>query len=239
MRWMMMAAAAVALSGCQLELAPLPEPAPRRPQTENVSTASVPAGARPTGSFAAVVASVEPVAERICRDRRPGTNCDFKIFVDTRPGQPPNAYQTLDERGRPIIGFTSALIAEARNADELAFILGHEAAHHIRGHIPRAQQSAVEGALIGGLLATLGGFEGQGIETAQRIGATFGARRYSKDFELQADSLGVVIASRAGYDPVRGAEFFNRIPDPGNGFLATHPPNAERIATVRRRAARL
>ena len=51
--------------------------------------------------------------------------------------------------------------------------------------------------------------------------------------------MGAVIAHKAGYDPVLGAEFFNRIPDPGDRFLGTHPPNAERIRTVRRVAATL
>lgn len=41
------------------------------------------------------------------------------------------------------------------------------------------------------------------------------------------------------YDPLRGAEFFTRIPDPGNRFLGTHPPNAARLETVRRTAAAL
>jgi predicted Zn-dependent protease len=190
-------------------------------------------------NFEAVVASVEPVAERVCRERVRDRNCDFEIVIDARAGQPPNAFQTLDDRGRPVIGFTVALIAEARNRDELAFILGHEAAHHIAGHIPQTQRRALEGALIGTVLASLGGLDAQGVDTAQRIGAGIGARRYAKDFELQADRLGTIIAARAGFDPVRGAAFFARIPDPGDRFLGTHPPNADRIETVRRTAAGL
>ncbi|MEL6518654.1 MAG: M48 family metalloprotease, partial [Pseudomonadota bacterium] len=83
------------------------------------------------------------------------------------------------------------------------------------------------------------GLDAAGVETAQRIGGTVGARRFAKDFELEADALGTRIAAAAGYDPVRGAEFFNRIPDPGDQFLGTHPPNADRMATVRRVAAGL
>ena len=60
-----------------------------------------------------------------------------------------------------------------------------------------------------------------------------GARRYGRQFELEADALGTVIAYRAGYDPVRGAAFFTRLPDPGDQFLGSHPPNADRIALVR------
>ncbi|MDP5361691.1 MAG: M48 family metalloprotease, partial [Paracoccaceae bacterium] len=74
---------------------------------------------------------------------------------------------------------------------------------------------------------------------AQRLGASVGARTYSKEFELEADALGSRIAAAAGFDPLRGAEFFFRIPDPGDRFLGTHPPNAERLRTVRQVAASL
>jgi predicted Zn-dependent protease len=86
-------------------------------------------------------------------------------------------------------------------------------------------------------LASLTGADTGAIRSAQELGATVGARTYSKEFELEADALGTVLAARAGFNPVRGAEFFNRIPDPGNRFLGSHPPNAERIAVVRRTAA--
>jgi hypothetical protein len=38
---------------------------------------------------------------------------------------------------------------------------------------------------------------------------------------------------------LRGADFFFRIPDPGNTFLGTHPANADRLRVVTRTAARL
>jgi Zn-dependent protease with chaperone function len=190
-------------------------------------------------NFATVVRRVEPVAEQVCRQELPRGNCDFLIVVDDRPGAPPNAFQTLDRNGRPVIGFTLALVADARNQDELAFILGHEAAHHIAGHIPLARQSASTGALLGGLAATLGGLDAQSVDAISQLGATVGARQYSKQFELEADALGTVIAARAGYDPVRGAAYFSRIPDPGDRFLGSHPPNADRIRVVQSTAARI
>jgi len=190
-------------------------------------------------NFIRVVQTVEPVAERECRARTTSVNCDFNIVVDDRPGQPANAYQTVDRQGRPIIAFTLGLIADARNEDELAFVMGHEAAHHIAGHIARQQQNAVAGAVIFAGLATLSGGDANAVESAQRLGAQVGARSYSKEFELEADALGTIITQRAGYDPLRGAEFFTRIPDPGDKFLGTHPPNASRIDVVRRTAAGL
>lgn len=237
-RTLLALAAAALLAAC--EVTPVQtgpgQASPAAPQSRAAPTLSAQQAAR---SFLRVKSTVEPVAERECRARTQGVNCDFNIVVDDRPGQPPNAFQTLDRQGRPVVAFTLALIADARNEDELAFVMGHEAAHHIAGHIGRQQQNAAAGAVIFAGLATLTGGDASAVRTAQRVGAQVGARTYSKAFELEADALGTVITKRAGYDPLRGAEFFTRIPDPGDKFLGTHPPNSDRIATVRRTAAGL
>lgn len=231
MRWksLAMVIAVLGLAGCEVTTA-------SGPISTSAPAQGVQGGAQ---SFAQVVRTLEPVAERECRARTARVNCDFKIVVDSRPNQPPNAFQTLDKSGRPIIAFTQALIDDARNADELAFVLGHEAAHHISGHIARQQQNAAAGAVIAGLGVVLLGGSAEAVEAAQRTGAQVGARTYSKDFELEADALGTIITARAGYDPLRGAQFFARIPDPGDKFLGTHPPNNQRLETVRRTAAGL
>ncbi|MCB2137663.1 MAG: M48 family metalloprotease, partial [Rhodobacteraceae bacterium] len=127
---------------------------------------------------------MEPVIERECAVIRAGDNCDFTIRVDRRPGLPANAMQALDDTGRPVIAFTLALIRDARNTDEIAFVMGHEAAHHIAGHIPRQVQSALTGALIFGALTAASGGDDAAIRSAQDIGGTLGARRFSKEFEL-------------------------------------------------------
>ena len=232
MRAVLWVGMALGVAGCAM--AP-PPPSSVTP----TAAAPVQTGQMAARNFLQVIETVEPVAERECRARTTGVSCDFLIVVDDRRNVPPNAFQTLDETGRPIVGFTLALIAEARNTDELAFILGHEAAHHIAGHIPKARQSALGGAILAGVIASVGGADAAGVREAQNFGATLGARRFSKGFELEADALGTIIAAAAGYDPVRGAEYFARTPDPGNQFLGTHPPNAQRIETVRRVAAGL
>jgi predicted Zn-dependent protease len=233
------------LSACAVPLGrelPDSETLPKAPITVNgpnsVSATSRASVQSALESFASVIRTVEPVAEAECRARTPQTNCDFRIVIDDRPGSPPNAYQTLDDDGRPIIAFTIPLIVDVLNRDEMAFILSHEAAHHIEGHLLRQRQNADFGAVIFGQMADIiGGSNPDTIQAAQEFGAALGARTYSKDFELEADALGTVIAAKAGYNPLRGAEFFFRIPDPGNSFLGTHPANADRLAIVQRTAA--
>ena len=97
----------------------------------------------------------------------------------------------------------------------------------------------MQGALVAGALATLGGGDEAAIRAAQDMGAELGARRYSKGFELEADALGTEIAWRAGFDPLVGAQFFSRLPDPGNRFLGTHPPTAQRFEVVKQTLQRL
>jgi predicted Zn-dependent protease len=202
-------------------ITPAPAAEPFRPDVE-----------RAAYTFVSVVERVEPVAEDICRQRTRGVRCDFQIAIDDRPGQSPNAFQTLSPDGQPILAFNLALILDARNADELAFVMGHEAAHHIAGHMSRQQQTAVAGAIVAGTLASLGGAGAEEVRAAQDMGAQMGARTFSKDFELEADALGTEIAWAAGYDPRLGAQFFFRLPDPGNRFLGSHPPNAQRLQVV-------
>ncbi len=191
-------------------------------------------------NFLSVVDLVEPVAERVCRAEaaEAGPTCDFQIVVDSRPGLAPNVYQTSDPAGRPIIVFTVALIGEARNRQELAFVLGHEAAHHIAGHSP--DPLIKPAAVPPGTLSTKGsGVVAPPACTAKSIAEDPGTCRYTGGSELEADALGAVIAYRAGFDPVEGAEFFRRGAEAGTGFRAAHPQDAERIETVRRTMADL
>lgn len=242
MRWIVLPIALI-LAGCVATvdgsgMQPAPRPAPV-PQAAPPATFATEPNRAQQQQFVSVVTRMEPVVERECRQRAPHLNCDFKIVVDDRPNQPPNAFQTLDRNGRPILAFNLALVASVRNQDELAFVVGHEAAHHIAGHLARQQQNATAGAIILGGLAAMTGASTASVQSATDLGAAVGARSYSKDFELEADALGTVITKRAGFDPVRGAKFFTRIPDPGDRFLGTHPPNAARMETVRRVASQM
>lgn len=190
-------------------------------------------------AFTEVSRAVKPRAVEECRRRTRNVNCDFLIVVDPDPRAPVNAFQSLDEDGRPVLTFTVSMIASVRNQDELAFVMSHEAAHHIKGHLDRQAENAAAGAAIFAELATITGGNEAAVENAQKIGAVVGARSYSKEFELEADELGTIITARAGYNPLVGAEFFSRLPDPGDRFLGTHPPNAERIEIVRRTATQV
>ncbi|MEM8959770.1 MAG: M48 family metallopeptidase [Pseudomonadota bacterium] len=221
------------LSACTVSRVP-PQPGPQTGAPQRVVKTDA-----ATQQFAAVAGRVEPVARSVCRQANTRGSCNFTILIDERPGQGVNAFQTVNRRGQPILVFTRGIVEEFSNGDEIAFVIGHEAAHHIEGHLTQRAQAA--GALGAALeaAAAASGAPSSGRASASQLGQAVGSRVFSKQFELEADALGAVIAARAGFDPVRGAQFFNRLPDPGDQFLGSHPPNAERIRVVREVAAQL
>lgn len=233
-RWFLIFAATglSMLSAC----APLPQEPSQSAVTETSrprDDSRTPAAA--AREFVGVLDRMEPAVERECLQRRTRPiNCDFLLVVDDRPDLEPNAFQTVDDSGRPIIGFTASLIAIAHNSDEIAFVIGHEASHHILNHLDRKAGAAAAGAVILGSILSASGVSESAVQTAQKIGASAGSRVYSKEWELEADYLGAIIMMNAGFDPMTGARFFERLPDPGNHILGTHPSRAARLAQVRR-----
>ncbi len=185
-----------------------------------------------------VTQRMEPVAEAVCRAETPRQNCDFDIVVLRDPRAGINAFQTINpDTGQPAIILTVGLIFEVRSDNELAFVIGHEAAHHIAQHIAQQQSAAERGARIFGNTAIQNGASREEAIEAANLGALVGSRQFSQSAELEADALGTIITCRAGFDPVQGAEFFSQLPDPGENLLGTHPPNRERVRIVRQVAA--
>lgn len=184
---------------------------------------------------------IEPVAERLCRQKnpaRPPSYCDFQILVDSRTDQPPNAFQTIGKDGRPIIAFNIPMVATVRNDDEIAFILGHEAGHQIRSHLVETSANAGIGSILLGTITAMTGGAPADVAQAQKLGSVLGARAYSQDHELEADEAGTYVAAMAGYDPLIGARSFARFAA-NNSRFSTHPPSSQRLATVQRTMARI
>ena len=183
--------------------------------------------------FTAAVRKMRPMLAETCKNSNLDLNCEFIIVINPDPKSPPNAFQTVNEAGQPILGFTMALLNDMHNADEIAFVIGHEGAHHILGHLDQQRQSANGGATLFAVLAAALGGSARSVDAATNIGAAVGGRNYSKKYEFEADRLGAQMTAKAGFNPVLGADYFMRIPDPGNKFFGTHPRNVDRIAGVR------
>lgn len=213
-------------------------PAPSRIPPATPVPASDPARpvSRAIGDYRIVAPRIEREAEAFCREENPGRpprHCDFELRLIDDPRLGANAFQTVRRDGRPVVAITVSLLGETGNADEIAFVLSHEAGHHIADHIAKSQAQAMTGALVLGALATLGNASEQVVSDMMDLGANLGVRAYSQSYELEADVLGAFIAARAGYAPERGAVIFTRPAlASGGGLLSTHPASPQRLATV-------
>ncbi len=208
-------------------------PAPTGGSTSNFRTPSAQKQRQVELNFLVVLRQMEPTIEAECKRRRGARLCDFQIIIDDRPDQPANAFQTVLDDGTPILGFTQALLYDVRNREELAFVMGHEAAHHILDHLGRQKKRADREAAEFERQAESVGATRAEIEQAKGVGAQVGVLRFSADYEIEADVLGARLTKRAGFDALKGSAYFEKLPDPGNGVISTHPPNERRKQAVR------
>lgn len=187
--------------------------------------------------FDRVMPRVRRAGVTYCRSVRSGGNtafCNADFGIDPKLTVP-NAYFTF-QNGRPVVRVSVALLQESGSDDEVAFVLGHEYGHMLGQHIQKTSQQAQAGALILGVLTAAVGGDANAVEAGMDLGAAVGARAYSQEYELESDILGTRIAYAAGYDPVKGLQFFTRAAKKGSrgqgSFWSTHPPDRRRVETV-------
>lgn len=144
------------------------------------------------------------------------------------------------------IGFYTGILPVLENEAGMAFVMGHEVGHATAKHGSErlSQQLAVIGGL-GVVTAYLQG--GTDLNTAQKaaivgaigLGAEVGVvLPFSRKHESEADVIGMMYMSGAGYPPAEGIEIWDRMEAASGGgsvpaFLSTHPSNARRQAVMR------
>ena len=152
------------------------------------------------------------------------------------------------------VGVHTGLITASDTESELASVLAHEVAHVTQRHIARmlGQQQQMQMPMMVALAAAilLGRSRpdlASGAAVAAQAGAVQSQLAYSRDFEREADRLGLRALEAAGFDAHAMGVFFeklqraSRVADDGTmpGYLRTHPITLERIADAQNRAAGL
>jgi predicted Zn-dependent protease len=140
----------------------------------------------------------------------------------------------------------SGLILNADEEAELAGVMAHEIAHVCAHHAAR-EMTRQNYAQIGAIpLIFIGGWTGLGVYEAASIGVPVAFIQFSRDFEAQADYLGVQYMYRAGYDPQAFITFFEKIrvlekrkPGVVAKVFADHPQTPERIRRSQEEIARI
>lgn len=146
------------------------------------------------------------------------------------------------------ITFHSGLILATESESELASVVSHEIAHLSQRHLPRmlakaeASKLPTAAAIIAAIL--VGGQAGIAGVTLANANLISKQLAYSRDFEREADAIGIKMMASSGFDPQGMGKFFNKlqrfnlvtnkdVPE----FLRTHPLSYTRIAEAEARLA--
>ncbi|MGE5834837.1 MAG: M48 family metalloprotease [Acidobacteriota bacterium] len=137
-------------------------------------------------------------------------------------------------------------LMDAMNDDELAIVLGHELTHYSHEHMRRQMSKGTVGQILGtGAAIATSQIKNK---TAQQV-AAFGGQMglsalmtgYSRDYEDQADRVGLRYVYEAGFDPTKGPGLWQKFKDKygetdkvTNFFTGDHSRPTERIRNLQR-----
>jgi hypothetical protein len=140
----------------------------------------------------------------------------------------------------------SGLILNADEEAELAGVMAHETAHVCAHHAVREQTRMNYAQLSTIPLIFIGGWTGYGIYEAASLAVPMTFLKFSRDFEAQADYLGVQYMYRAGYDPQAFISFFEKVqalekrkPGMVAKAFSDHPQTPDRIQHSQEEIARI
>ena len=138
------------------------------------------------------------------------------------------------------IVFYTGILPVTQGEAGVAAVMGHEVAHALANH---GQQRMSAGQLqqlgaVAGNIALSNNPENQNIfNQAYGIGTQVGVMLpFSRSHETEADRIGLTLMAIAGYDPIVGAQLWERMSQAGGGsppeILSTHPSNQTRINNI-------
>jgi predicted Zn-dependent protease len=144
--------------------------------------------------------------------------------------------------GGKIVVYTG-ILPIAQTEAGLAAVMGHELAHALLNH-GRQQESAGILKFIGAIgvaIATKDSSENdrENALTAYDVGTTFLADLpFSRKHENEADKIGLMLMTIAGYDPNEAVDFWSRMEKQDESFqlefISTHPSDKKRIDNIKK-----
>lgn len=133
------------------------------------------------------------------------------------------------------------LVALLENEEQLAMILGHEAAHVIFRHSIEKAISESRSKVAANISDIA--LVGLGLPRVSYLAAGLGLMSFSRDQETEADLMGIEYVEASGYNPAQGAKAFERmmsLPFSAGGkgsIYSSHPGNTERVKNLSKKVA--
>ena len=149
------------------------------------------------------------------------------------------------------IGVNTQLILASDTESELAAVMAHEMSHVRQHHLYRMleHQKQMRVPMLASILAAAAlGAINPALSTGALMGSLSGFAQDNINFvranEKEADSIGIDMLTKAGFDPVGMAGFFKKMQETGRyrysnnvpAILRTHPLDEDRIAEAEGRA---
>ena len=135
----------------------------------------------------------------------------------------------------------SGLILACDSEDELAGVMAHEISHVAAHHAAR-EMTKLNYMQIGSIplmIFTQGTWVGYGIYEAAQLAVPMSFLMFSREYEAEADYLGIQYMYRAGYDPQGMVSIFEKLsalekhkPGALSRAFSDHPATPDRIANV-------
>jgi len=145
--------------------------------------------------------------------------------------------------GGKIVVF-EGLLPLVSNEDELAVVIGHEVAHAVAKHSNERMSQEIlaqyGASILDMALSTRTAAMQQVGSTVFGLGTQLGVMLpYSRKHEYEADYLGLVFMTIAGYNPNNALTFWQKMSnlssnDNSSDFLSTHPSDSKRIAEIQK-----
>ncbi len=148
--------------------------------------------------------------------------------------------------GGKIVVYTGMLKLVGNGSDRddmLAAVIGHEVGHAIAKHgNERASQQMVANlgsAVLGAAVANKSQQTQQAVAVAYGLGAQYGALLpFSRKQELEADYIGIVLATLAGYEANAAITLWEKMGAASQSttaeFMSTHPSSTTRIEQLKK-----
>ncbi len=193
-----------------------------------------------------LLALVNRVGDRIAAVAdKPEYDWEFAVIQEDRV---PNAFALP---GGKVAVFTG-ILKYTKDEDGLATVIGHEVAHALQRHgnerVSRAwiDQAIQVGAIAAAATGSVDPGVTQGFLSAYGVGVSLPFNRLQ---ESEADTVGLLLMAKAGYDPRASVDFWERMSGcprrwigklcfrSGAGvpeFLSTHPSDVNRIRHLER-----
>jgi predicted Zn-dependent protease len=144
--------------------------------------------------------------------------------------------------GGKVVVYTG-LLPVTKTEPGLAVVMGHEIAHAIAEHgaerMSQEMLAEMGGMALSAAMASKPEETRNTWMTVYGVGAQYGALLpYSRLHESEADHLGLIFMSMAGYQPEEAITFWQRMASAKQGgappeFLSTHPSDETRIAKLK------